>query len=125
MRCLPRRLALAFCSEWSNAKANINAADRAEDIAASVKLTVKNTGQVAGADVVQLYVHDRESLLRRPYKELKGFKKVYLEPGESQKVEIKLDKLAFSYYDDGQNCWVAEAGAFDRESGRARLANLV
>lgn len=99
--------------DWSNAKANINAADRAEDIAASVKLTVKNTGQVAGSDVVQLYVHDRESLLRRPYKELKGFKKVYLEPGESQEVEIKLDKLAFSYYDDGQNCWVAEAGAFD------------
>ena len=71
-----------------------------------------------------MYVHDRESSLRRPYKELKGFAKIYLEPGESREVEVGLDKFAFSYYDDGQKCWVAEEGVFDRESGESVVPPL-
>ena len=76
-------------------------------------VNVKNTGTLAGAEVVQLYVHDVKSSLPRPEKELKAFQKVYLQPGESRDVSLTLDKNALSYYDDGKGQWVAEPGAFE------------
>ncbi|WP_170827271.1 glycoside hydrolase family 3 C-terminal domain-containing protein [Arcticibacter eurypsychrophilus] len=80
---------------------------------ALVKLSVQNTGTRQGAEVVQLYVRDLKSSLKRPIKELKAFKKVFLNAGESKEIEFSLDKSAFSYYDDKQNQWVLEPGKFD------------
>lgn len=83
------------------------------DSSAVVAFTLKNTGSMTGAEVVQVYVADRKSTLKRPAKELKAFQKVFLEPGESRVITMKLDKSAFSYYDDRQQKWVLEPGDFD------------
>jgi len=73
---------------------------------------VTNTGSVAGAEVVQLYINDVESTVERPEKELKGFGKVYLEPGETKDVTITVNKSALSFFDADRHEWVAEKGAF-------------
>lgn len=80
----------------------------------SVKLTVpvKNVGSVAGAEVVQLYIRDVESSLPRPVKELKGFEKLYLEPGQSATVEFEISADALKFYDDSIADWKLEKGAF-------------
>jgi beta-glucosidase len=88
-----------------------------ETVEVSVKVT--NTGNVAGKEVVQLYVRDVESRLVRPHKELKGFQKVSLWPGESQVVTFHLNSRAFSYYDPYRGGWVAEPGAFEILVGAA------
>lgn len=79
----------------------------------TVTVSVKNTGTRAGAEVVQLYISDKQSSLPRPLKELKGFKKVYLNPGEVQSVSFTISKDALSFYDDTKQQWVAEPGAFE------------
>ncbi len=79
----------------------------------SVSVDVTNTGRRAGKSVVQVYVHDRASALVRPYKELKGFAKVALEPGQTRTVTIPLDARAFAYYDPSVGQWVVESGEFD------------
>lgn len=81
------------------------------DITVSVK--VKNTGNMAGSQVVQLYVHDVVSKLDKPYKELKGFCKVFLNPGEEKNVEIILNKESLSSYSLEKKQWVCEPGEFD------------
>ncbi|MEN8138258.1 MAG: glycoside hydrolase family 3 C-terminal domain-containing protein, partial [Bacteroidota bacterium] len=79
-----------------------------------VSVDVKNTGDVAGAEVAQVYVQDVEASVFRPKKELKGFEKVYLKAGETKTVTVELDKFAFSYYDDVKtHDWVLEAGDFN------------
>ena len=80
---------------------------------ATVKLTVTNTGKVAGAEVVQVYVKDEKASVKRPEKELKGFEKVFLKPGESKTVTVMLDAGAFQYYDEAKKSWVLEPGKFD------------
>ena len=80
---------------------------------ATITFTLKNTGKVAGAEVAQVYLHQEKSLLPRPEKELKGFQKVYLKPGEKKSVTIQLDASAFQYYNDVESKWVMEPGAFD------------
>jgi beta-glucosidase len=77
-----------------------------------VSVTVTNTGDRAGKEVVQLYVRDVESSLVRPVKELKGFAKVTLEPGERKTVSFALDQRALSFYDPYRKAWVAEPGKF-------------
>ncbi|MEL6968956.1 MAG: glycoside hydrolase family 3 C-terminal domain-containing protein [Bacteroidota bacterium] len=77
-----------------------------------VSVEVSNTGAMAGAEVVQLYVKDDESAVERPEKELKAFAKVMLEPGASERVEMTLKDGAFSYYDEEQKQWVMEPGVF-------------
>ena len=79
----------------------------------TVSLKVKNTGDVAGAEIVQLYVQDVESTIFRPVKELKGFKKVFLEVGEEKEVEFTLDSRAFAYYNVLVNDWHVESGDFN------------
>lgn len=79
---------------------------------ATVRLTVKNTGKRAGKEVVQVYVNDEEASVRRPAKELKGFAKVELQPGEQKQVELTLPAEAFKYYDGIKRQWVLEPGAF-------------
>ena len=86
---------------------------------ATVKLTVTNSGKTAGAEVVQLYVHDDKAAVKRPEKELKGFEKVALKPGESKTVTLTLDKTAFQYYDEAKKQWVLEPGKFEVRVGSA------
>lgn len=91
----------------------------AEDtLAAEVTVTVANTGTVAGAEVVQVYVRDVECSVARPVRELKGFAKVALEPGESRQVTIALDQRAFSFWSELLGRWVVKAGEFAIEVGQ-------
>lgn len=78
-----------------------------------VTVTIENSGEVAGKEVIQLYVRDPESTLVRPDKELKGFEKVALEPGETQIVSFKLTPRDLSYFDPYQKAWIAEPGDFE------------
>ncbi|MFP7298950.1 glycoside hydrolase family 3 C-terminal domain-containing protein [Neobacillus niacini] len=77
-----------------------------------VTVTVKNTGAVAGKETVQLYVQDAASSMIRPDKELKGFEKVELQPGEEKTVTFTLDKRSFAYYNVELKDWHVESGDF-------------
>jgi beta-glucosidase len=79
----------------------------------TVSVDVTNTGPVAGKEVVQVYVRDHAADLVRPPKELKGFAKVALQPGETKTVTIPLDFRAFAYYHPAYAQWITEDGAFD------------
>ena len=79
----------------------------------TVSVPVKNTGSRAGAEIVQLYVSDLKSSLPRPVKELKGFRKITLQPGQEQTVSFTIDRKALSFYDDTKQDWVAEPGTFE------------
>lgn len=79
----------------------------------TVSCTVHNSGSRYGKEIVQLYVRDKHSRLKRPEKELKGFEKVSLQPGQSQRVEFLLEVRDFSYFDPALGRWVAESGEFD------------
>ena len=79
----------------------------------TVCVAVTNTGAVAGKEIVQLYVHDRQSSLPRPQKELKGFAGVELQPGETKTVAIPLDFRSFAFYNPAHRQWVTEDGEFD------------
>jgi len=96
--------------EYSDIKLSSNAINADDELTVSVKVT--NTGKVEGKEVVQLYVTDKESSLIRPVKELKGFEKVSLKPGESKNVMFKLDKRAFAFYSEAAHDWLVEEGDF-------------
>ena len=91
----------------------------AKDGTLTVTVQVKNTGKVAGAEVVQLYLHDQEASVDRPYKELKGFAKVMLQPGESKDVQITIDGTALRFWCERTNGWVVEPGSFTVLVGNA------
>jgi len=74
----------------------------------TAEFELKNTGKMAGAVVAQVYVHPEKPSVMRPEKELKGFKKVFLKPGEKQTVSIPLNTMAFAFYSPEQKAWVAE-----------------
>ena len=76
-------------------------------------IPVTNTGSRAGAETIQLYIHDKQASVERPLKELKAFRKVYLQPGETQQVSLTIDKSALSFYNDQTGAWMAEAGDFE------------
>ena len=80
--------------------------------AVSVTFKLKNTGKVAGAEVAQVYVSDSHAKVPRPVKELKGFAKVQLKPGETKAVEVRLHRRAFSYYDVESKGWTVAPGDF-------------
>jgi len=84
-----------------------------------VSVSVKNTGSVAGKEIVQLYVRDDKSSVIRPYKELKGFEKTYLEPGEEKTVVFTLGRRAFAYYSTEKKDWYVEDGDFTIMAGRS------
>ena len=86
--------------------------------ATTVTVSVANTGTVAGAEVVQVYVRDVAASVARPVRELRGFTKVTLEPGESRRVTVTLDQRAFSFWSDLLGRWVVEAGEFAVEVGQ-------
>ena len=87
--------------------------------AVSVNATVTNTGTMAGAETIQLYVSDRKSSVVRPVKELKAFQKVFLQPGESKTVTLTIDRRALSFWNELTNEWTAEPGDFDLMVGTA------
>ena len=76
-------------------------------------VTVKNTGNYVGQEVIQLYISDKKSSLLRPVKELKAFKKIRLAPGEEKVVAFTIGKEALSFFDDTKHEWVAEPGKFE------------
>jgi len=77
-----------------------------------VSFDVTNTGSVAGAEVAQLYVSDPSARVDRPERELKGFAKVRLEPGQAQHVTLSLDARAFSYWNESAHNWTIDPGKF-------------
>lgn len=85
----------------------------------TVTVNVRNTGRCAGSETVQLYIHDDRCSVDRPVKELKGFAKVSLQPGESKDVKIVIDRQALSFYDEKQGTWTAEPGTFTALVGNA------
>ena len=103
--------------DYSNLRTDKDAIKDTDTIEVSVD--VKNTGSMAGKEVVQLYVADKESTVIRPVKELKGFEKVELAPGETKTVTFTLDKRAFAYYSVKVQDWHVETGAFDIMIGRS------
>lgn len=79
----------------------------------TVSFNVKNTGDVPGYEIAQLYVADKESTIYRPEKELKAFKKVWLNPGEAKEIKLSLNKRAFAFYNVNISDWCVESGEFD------------
>ena len=84
-----------------------------EQIAITVPIT--NTGKRIGSEIVQLYISNLKSSLPRPVKELKGFSKIQLAPGETQEVTFLIDKQALSFFNDSRHEWVAEPGKFEAQ----------
>jgi len=103
--------------EFGKAAADKTVMSQNDKITFSV--TVKNTGTKAGAEVTQLYIKDVKSSVPRPEKELKGFEKVFLNPGETKTVTFTIDKSALSYFDAGKHDWTAEPGEFEALIGNA------
>jgi beta-glucosidase len=95
----------------------LDAAEYAPGDEIQVSVELQNTGARAGKEVVQLYVRDVESSLVRPEKELKGFAKIALEPGETGKITFTLDREPLSFYDPGRAQWIAESGEFEVLAG--------
>lgn len=103
--------------QLSNLRLDKTAMSLNDSLTATV--TVKNTGSRPGSEVVQLYIHDQKASVDRPYKELKGFGKVYLQPGEQRDVTITIGRDALSFYDEGTHDWKAEPGRFEALVGNA------
>ena len=95
--------------KFSNLKVPASAA---KGSAVNVSFDVTNTGTVAGAEVAELYVSDPSAQADRPERELKGFAKVRLDPGETRPVTISLDARAFSYWDEPAHRWIIDPGKF-------------
>jgi beta-glucosidase len=79
---------------------------------ATVSFDLTNTGKRAGADVSQVYIGDPSAAVKRPERELKGYQKVRLKPGEMQHVQMTLDERAFSFWDETSNSWHVDQGPF-------------
>ena len=88
----------------------------------TVTVDVTNTGARAGSEVVQVYVRDVEASVPRPVKELRGFAKVRLEPGETRAVDVRLDPRAFAFWDPRRHGWVTEVGVFEILIGSSSAA---
>ena len=97
--------------DYSEIKVSPN--QTSSDKPVEVSLQVRNTGTRAGAEVVELYVHDGHSSVDRPVQELKGFQRVDLQPGETKDVHFTLDHSAMTFYSTAKKDWVAEPGDFD------------
>lgn len=103
--------------EYSDLKLSDYIIDDNQNVTISIK--VKNTGDVYGKEIVQLYVRDIESSVIRPEKELKGFEKVGLKPGEEKEVTFQLNKRSFAYYNTDINDWHVESGEFEILIGKS------
>ena len=106
-------------TDFCYGKISLSSRSMSEDDVITVSIQVTNTGDRAGAEVVQLYVNDVRSSLPRPVKELKGFKKIWLAPGETAEVTFTIAEEVLSYYDPAVHGWVAEPGDFKVMVGSA------
>lgn len=97
--------------EYSDIKLSADSIKDTDTVTVSFK--IKNTGDVDGAEVAQIYVADKESTIFRPVKELRGFKKVFIKAGEEAEVSVELSKRAFAFYNVNINDWCVESGEFD------------
>ncbi|CRK83387.1 glycoside hydrolase family 3 C-terminal domain-containing protein [Neobacillus massiliamazoniensis] len=114
----PFGFGLSYTSfEYSNLK--IDKKEIQDTDCVLVSVNVKNTGSVAGKEIVQLYVKDTVSAVIRPEKELKGFEKVELLPGEEKKATFTLDKRSFAYYNVDLKDWHVETGEFEILIGKS------
>ncbi|MBD8841584.1 glycoside hydrolase family 3 C-terminal domain-containing protein [Paenibacillus sp. CFBP 13594] len=95
----------------------VNRTELTDQDEVNVHVRVTNTGDIAGKEIVQLYVRDVESTVIRPVRELKGFAKVALEPGESKVVSFTLNKRSFAYYNVDMKDWHVETGEFEIQVG--------
>ena len=98
---------------FSYGKARADRSSITPDGKLTITVPVTNTGSREGAEVVQLYISDLKSSLPRPVKELKGFRKVRLAPGETTEVTFEIGSDALSYYNPDLHQWVCEPGAFE------------
>lgn len=96
--------------EYSNLAVSPSVGDLNQPV--TVSFDVRNTGSRSGAEAAQLYVGDAHASVPRPVKELKGFARVNLQPGETQRLTLSLDRRAFSYYDVDKKDWRADPGSF-------------
>ncbi|WP_407486142.1 glycoside hydrolase family 3 C-terminal domain-containing protein [Elizabethkingia anophelis] len=94
-------------------KVHADKTQMAQDGKITFTVSIKNTGKREGAEVVQLYISDLKSSVPRPIKELKGFEKINLKPGEQKEVSFTIDKSALSFFDAATHQWVAEPGEFE------------
>jgi beta-glucosidase len=104
--------------EYSNLK--VESGMKIKEPGAPVTLVtahIRNTGSRAGAEVVQLYVHDGHAKIDRPVHELKGFQRVELQPGETKTVEFRINRTALSYWDPATKAWQADPGTFEIQVG--------
>jgi beta-glucosidase len=104
--------------EYSNLR--VESGMKVKDPGAPVTLVtahIRNTGSRAGAELVQLYVHDGHAKIDRPAHELKGFQRVELQPGETKTVEFRLNRTALSYWDPATKAWQADPGTFEVQVG--------
>ena len=99
-------------TEFEYGEAKLSASALAEGRTLEISVPVKNVGKMAGAEVVQLYVSDPECSVDRPVKELKGFGKLYLEPGETGVLKFTLGTDDLAFFDPGKHEWVAEPGVY-------------
>ncbi|GHV15925.1 glycosyl hydrolase [Spirochaetia bacterium] len=119
--------------EYGNLSFSSEAITDADTVDVSVEIT--NTGNVAGAEIVQFYVSLVNSRILHAAQELKGFKKVFLQPGATRKITVTLDREAFSRYDEKSHFWVVDAGLYEvkaaassrdiRLVGRIAVTNLI
>lgn len=96
---------------YSNLKLSANELSQNEKL--TVTFDIKNTGKVDGSEIPQLYIRDIKSSVERPVKELKGFAKVMLKPGETKTVMLTVDNSALSFFDDKTKSFIAEPGEFE------------
>lgn len=97
---------------FSYSKPAISSKTMTAEDSIQVSVMVKNTGKVAGKEIVQLYIGDEKCSVLRPVKELKGFRKIELAPGEEKEVTFTIRAEALKFFDDKKHTWIAEPGKF-------------
>ena len=100
-------------------EATVSRKKMSRDGSVTVTVPVTNTGKRQGKEIVQLYITDCQASVMRPVKELKGFAKVDLAPGQTKKVKFEITAEHLSFFDDKQHAWVAEPGEFEALIGAA------
>jgi len=100
-------------SEFEYSDIQLSSTTVSGDDKLTVTATITNTSDIAGAEVVQLYLSDLQSSVVRPVRELKGFTKVFLQPKESKQVSLTLNKRDLSFWDVNTNDWLVEPGQFE------------
>ncbi|OIO18092.1 MAG: hypothetical protein AUJ54_08855 [Ignavibacteria bacterium CG1_02_37_35] len=100
-------------TKFAYANLKLSAKEMSQNEKLTVTFDVKNTGKVDGGEIPQLYIRDVKASVERPVKELKGFSKVMLKPGETKAVTLTVDKAAFSFFDENSKSFITEPGEFE------------